>query len=88
MLESVFTYKLTPNPAPGDVKLTITSDQKRIAYVKMSDIMGRVVYQQSLTIETGTTTLILPTAHLTNGMYSVQLQVDSKMYNEKLIIKK
>ncbi|MFL5740523.1 MAG: GEVED domain-containing protein [Flavisolibacter sp.] len=88
MLESIFSYTLSPNPTPGEVKLTITSDEKKTAYVKMSDIMGRVVYQQTLTIEPGTKTLILPVTNLTNGMYSIQLQVDSKMYNEKLIIKK
>jgi hypothetical protein len=88
IFNNVLSFTLAPNPAHGQVKMIINGDGAKMASIKILDIMGRSVYQQSVTIDAGPKSIILPTDRLGDGIYSVQLQVDNKQYIQKLVIKK
>ncbi|HWJ91549.1 MAG TPA: T9SS type A sorting domain-containing protein, partial [Flavisolibacter sp.] len=88
IFNDVLSFTLSPNPASNSVKMSINGDDKRQGSVKVLDIMGRPVYAETVTIEAGLKTFMLPVDRLSNGIYSVQLQVGNKQYIEKLVIKK
>ncbi len=82
------SWSLTPNPASDVVRLTLNTDVTKSARVTLLDIAGRNVYMQDFVVEPGSKNIPLSIQHLLNGMYTVQVQLDQKIYTQKLVIKK
>jgi hypothetical protein len=87
--ENKFSVQLTPNPASEQVKLLVTSDRQGPGLVRVLDMSGRLVLQQTVKIEPGENSLPLAfLQHTPDGVYTVQLQFEQTIYHEKLIMKK
>lgn len=81
--------KLAPNPAHNIVKLNINNAITSIANLQVTDMNGKVVHQQSVTLQKGGNSIALPFVQkLLPGVYIVQLDLDTKTYTEKLIVRK
>ncbi len=74
-----------PNPTQGKlyVRLQLPLGVQH-AHVSLFDPMGRIVLQQSL--HQGSNALSL--AHLSAGLYLVQVEVEGKVYTEKVVLEK
>jgi hypothetical protein len=88
-----FSYRtallIAPNPASNTVKLIIDNNANSIARLQLRDISGRLVHQQNLMIQRGINSVTLSFVEkLTAGIYSVQLELNNKIYSEKLVVKK
>ncbi len=77
---------LFPNPTSGNTHLFV--DSKEIFNIQVVDIQGRVILSESQFNPSVNGSLELETAHLTNGMYFVQLKSSSLQQSKKLIIQK
>jgi hypothetical protein len=80
---------LAPNPAFNAVKLTVNNDKSSIAHLRIIDMSGKLVHDQNLIIQHGINSMTLSFVEkLKTGVYSVQLELDNKIYNEKLVVEK
>jgi len=83
------SLSLAPNPASSSVKLTLNNDKASTAHLKIVDAAGRVVHKEDLTVQKGANATTLTFVQkLNSGIYSVQLELDGRIFNEKLVIKK
>ena len=73
-------YSLVPNPANEFIQ--IISKNKSKARILITDMMGRAVYQSDLMTATQ-----INTNQLSNGIYSVSIQTDTKSVSTKLVVK-
>lgn len=75
---------LSPNPSQGLVQIALPSGSYDV-HVQVVDLLGKTVYHQSLNL----TNPLLDISHLTDGIYYLNLTVDSKeKYFGKLMLKK
>ncbi len=81
LLENGWDYSLHPNPAHGELSITLTDDIQRSMLIY--DLLGRQV-QPPLNI-TGPLQRI-PISHLATGVYNITIFDREKMRTKKLII--
>lgn len=74
-------FTITPNPAGSRITINIAGLQAE-AYVTITDLMGREVYQAPLT----TPEIALPV--LTNGVYLLKLNSSRGTYTQRLMIER
>jgi hypothetical protein len=88
MPEMVTTqFKVFPNPGIDEIRLSYFSplDNDRVI-IRMADINGRVVLQQSFNTTPGVNNFTLPVDQLPNGVYTVSLQSAVEYQTQKLIV--
>lgn len=89
VFEQEFLVQVTPNPATDVVKLLVSSDKQGSGVIRVLDMNGRLVFEESVKIAQGDNTLPIDFTHQPpNGIYTVQLQFEQNIYYEKLIMKK
>lgn len=80
--------KLTPNPASSTMKLQYQSVRKEMAYLKILDQAGRVIYSKNPLLNEGANNIeINDIEHLPNGIYIVVFTIENQTFREKLMIK-
>lgn len=85
LLENNFDFSIYPNPASSAVTIKlsyINAKQSNSTFVTLTDVTGRQVLSQSIQ----TTSTVINTEHLSKGIYVVQLNIEGKIYTQKLII--
>ena len=86
--EGTITVVVSPNPAPGDVKMAIGSDRNMPGKITIIDMSGRTLFNRTIQINKGQNSFILPSGRLGNGMYHVVLETERGIHDDKLIIKR
>lgn len=81
---------LNPNPAQDDVKVVFTEsfDKAEEVTIRITTLAGQLLQKEHRKVDTQTRELKLSTAHLTEGMYLVEVETQNRKYIQKLIIKK
>jgi hypothetical protein len=80
---------LSPNPAADITTLTVLSLVDDDAMIRISDMKGSLVYEQSTAVNKGLNTISLPFIQkLGSGVYIVQVRINDEMLAEKLIVNK
>ncbi len=79
-------FAIMPNPA--DNQFTISSDDidDKTVMVKVIGIDGKLVYEQSFEVFGSSFKTTIPSTSLAKGVYTIQLQTESKAGNKRLII--
>jgi len=76
-----------PNPSTGTVQLTISGFEGRKVDVSVLNVIGTVVYRESLTELNDHFTKTLNLNHLANGLYYVKVEADNASQLCKLVIR-
>jgi PKD repeat protein len=71
------SLQISPNPAYETAKVRFHNHQNESGALRVINALGQVVYQIHLDVQNGTNEVIIPTAALSAGMYTVQLESTS-----------
>ncbi len=78
---------LSPNPAAEVTTLSVLSLVDTDAGITISDMKGRLLYEQAVGVSKGMNSISLPVIQrLSNGIYIVQVRINGESMAEKLII--
>lgn len=81
------TFSICPNPASAETSIALFSPQEAIATLTVYDIQGRKVQEiPAFTCRKGTNLIRLSALTLSNGIYSVVIQLGSEVLSEKWIV--
>ena len=75
-----------PNPAKNFFVLKINAVRDAKAAIRIMDMAGRNIVNQSNKIVNGSNALTIGIQHLTAGTYNVQVIIDGEVTNQKLIV--
>lgn len=81
------TLVVYPNPSTGIVHLTISGLEGRRAEVSVLNVLGTVMYRETLTELNDHATKTLDLSKFANGLYYVKLEADNATQLCKLIIR-
>jgi hypothetical protein len=81
------TLVIYPNPSTGIVHLTISGLEGRRAEVSVLNVIGTVLYRETLTELNERSTKTLDLSKFANGLYYVKLEADNASQLCKLIIR-
>lgn len=81
------TLVIYPNPSTGIVHLTISGLEGRRAEVSVLNVIGTVLYRETLTELNERSTKTLDLSKFANGLYYVKLEADNSSQLCKLIIR-
>ena len=81
------TLLVYPNPSTGIVHLTINGLEGRRVEVSVINVIGTVMYRETLTDLNERTTRTLDLSRFANGLYYVKLETDNASQLCKLVIR-
>jgi hypothetical protein len=81
------TLVVYPNPSTGIIHLTINGLEGRRAEVTVLNVIGTVMYRETLTELSERSTKTLDLSKFANGLYYVKLEADNSSQLCKLIIR-
>lgn len=79
---------LVPNPAKSYVDIQTNLSKKGSVAIRVIDVSGKVVINESQTVDTGRQSIKLNTENLVQGAYIVEIKSDGKISSQKLLISK
>lgn len=81
------TLVVYPNPSTGIVHLTINNQQGRKVELSVLNVIGSVMYRETLTELNDRYTKMLDLSKFANGLYYVRLESDNSSQMCKLVIR-
>jgi hypothetical protein len=81
------TLLVYPNPSTGIVHLTINNLQGKKVELSISNVIGSVMYRETLTEMNDRYTKMLDLSKFANGLYYVRLEADNTSQMTKLVIR-
>lgn len=78
---------LYPNPTDANAQLEISSKERTVITITITDALGKIVSTQSSAIQSGIQKVVLYTEHLKRGIYSVQLSSNDAIIAHKQLVK-
>ena len=81
------TLVVYPNPSTGIVHLTINNLQGKKVEVSVLNVIGSVMYRETLTELNDRYTKMLDLSKFANGLYYVRLEADNTSQMCKLVIR-
>ncbi len=76
-------FDVYPNPTSEKITITFNTDPKNIKAIVIRDNSGRVVYENSKTINNN---YVVDMSHFTKGLYLVSIETNSKKLTKKVIV--
>jgi len=76
-----------PNPVGGSLNLETEVEEAGKYQVRIVDVLGKVLTNQSIDLASGSQLTILPTNHLVTGAYTIQLIKDGKFASQQILKK-
>ena len=76
-----------PNPSEGNFAVNVTLKENEQVMVRISDITGKTVYERNENLKAGNNRLMVSSANLAKGIYTLQLLSAGNISTEKLVIK-
>lgn len=83
-IESLSIY---PNPTNGDFAMRVSIKENENAVLRIADLAGRIVYERTENLSTGSNSIIVNDANLANGVYMLQLIGENEVITEKLVVR-
>jgi hypothetical protein len=84
---AISRYEVFPNPAQGNIYLTVDSKENTAAKLQLISISGQVVYQSVVNLQSGINSLNLSTAQFANGAYVLCLDGVRVQLRENIIVR-
>ena len=81
------TLLVYPNPSTGIVHLTINGFEGKKVEVSVRNVIGTVLYRETITDLSERATRTLDLTHFANGLYYVKLESDNASQLSKLVIR-
>jgi hypothetical protein len=75
-----------PNPAQDRIEIRFNTVQSDQAQIFITDIIGQMVYSESLSCASGLSSKVINVADLSNGIYSLNVLMSGKLSNKKVVI--
>lgn len=86
---SISSISLYPNPAKNNTSITFELVQNETISVNVIDVMGRVVYSETMNnAQAGNHTIDLNTDNMTSGVYNVTISTANGTTGRKLVVSK
>lgn len=79
---------LYPNPSNDFVNLGINNSVSNKAQIQIKNMLGAVVYSQTIIIIKNNQQLLINTSNFEQGLYDVSILIDDKLLNKRLIIQR
>ncbi|MGZ5286934.1 MAG: GEVED domain-containing protein, partial [Flavisolibacter sp.] len=80
---------IAPNPTAGNFKLTIANDHPSAAVIRVIDMSGREIHSMDVLVNKGDNSFNLDLrGRLINGVYTIQIKINQKIFSQKLVINK
>jgi hypothetical protein len=86
--KAAVSLSIYPNPAKNFFVLKVNTIKEGNAAVRIMDIAGRSILQQSTKLVNGYNAVTINIQNLPSGTYSVQAIIDGEIYNQRLLITK
>lgn len=80
-----FEYQFSPNPIQNEGILSIQQLEKSDIKILVSDVSGKIVYQQTLELAEGFHQIPIDSKHWAEGVYFLQVQDADEITNYKLL---
>jgi hypothetical protein len=82
------TIKALPNPFSAQTQLSVSSNSDGIAYLKVLDVTGKIVYSTNEQMTKGNNKITIKKENLgnKNGMYFYQVELNSKLHTGAMIL--
>ena len=77
---------LYPNPTKDNTQLSIQSEGKQTAFLKIFDLSGKAVSERQLNLDNGANQYEIDLSHLPAGLYTVNIQLGDDFIHSKLLI--
>lgn len=75
-----------PNPVSDQLNLTLNSDITENIEVKIFDILGQLIYRETIYVDEGINTTVLDFQLIANGTYFLNVIINGKEQSEKIIV--
>lgn len=82
------SFSLSPNPATTSVSLNYNTNTQNQINIRVVDVTGKTVLQQTATVVEGENSLVINTDQLSAGYYVVEMIDGTTKMHEKLLISK
>lgn len=79
-------FILSPNPNNGVFMLSYVTSKSRAVEVKLTDMLGRVVYTNEIKVNNGFNAIDIKTNNLNKGIYMFELVSENSRRTERVII--
>lgn len=76
-------FSFAPNPVQQQMKIKLDADKVDKGFISITDLSGKQVYRNNITIAEGTNNLVVETGKLSSGMYIITIQLS----NDKIVQK-
>jgi hypothetical protein len=82
------SFSIYPNPVDSYTILNLFSDKQSVGMLRVMDNSGRQILTKSITINNGNNSVMVDRlGNLPKGVYLVQVLLNNKLYNQKLLKK-
>jgi hypothetical protein len=79
-------FNVYPNPSDGQFEISFLSSQNGKSTITVLDKTGQVVSSRIIEMQNGINVISIDGIELSNGVYTIQLSNDSKVYSKLLLI--
>ncbi len=79
-------FILAPNPNNGNFSVNYITTKNQTIHLKLTDVLGRVVYSNESKVSTGFNSIDITTVHLNKGIYMFELLAETGRQVERIII--
>lgn len=84
----VSSFSVYPNPATDAVNVSFNSAHSSDALISIYNIDGSLVYQSSNFVTHGNNLISVPVSNLDNGFYTVRINVEGEMIQDRFVVVK
>ena len=84
--DASFGLNVYPNPAENEANISVSVENASVA-VSLTDLSGKVVYNNNLGTVNGTKNVTINTGNFANGIYMVALNSNGNISTKKLVIR-
>lgn len=83
---SLSSVSIFPNPSNGSTNLVIQSQKSTETYLRITNLLGEVVYEKNISVGYGANTVNINTSSLKPGIYSLNLNSADGEISKKLVV--
>ena len=80
------SIKLFPNPNNGSFEIVFDTKNAGNVSINMTNILGQVVYAETLNHNTGSNSFSIEKSNLSNGVYLVNINYEGITYTQRIIV--
>ncbi|MEO8771498.1 MAG: T9SS type A sorting domain-containing protein [Ferruginibacter sp.] len=81
--EGAADFSFAPNPVQQQMKIKLDADKADKGFITITDMSGKQVYSNSITVAEGSNNLVIETGKFSSGLYIITIQLS----NDKIVQK-